>query len=106
MTGFQIIAQSSNSSKVHKLHVNQSMDLQTPVTVEVEEDGMYQVAIFAIREGTGILNSSYVKYIEHEAIDVIITIATPNTSGVYTTTLHADTVNDSLLSTPIIIGAN
>ena len=56
-TGFQMIAQLSNSSEVHKLHVNQSMDLQTPVTVELEESGVYQVTIFAIREGTGIVGS-------------------------------------------------
>ena len=55
VTGFQMIAQLNDSSEAHKLHINQSMDLQTPVTVEVEEDGMYQVTIFAIREGTGIV---------------------------------------------------
>ena len=58
-----MIAQLNNSSEVHKLHISQSTDLQTPVTVEVEESGMYQVAIFAIREGTGIVGSrSYVGY--------------------------------------------
>ena len=61
VTGFQMIAQLSDSSEVHKLHISQSMDLQTPVTVEVEESGMYQVAVFAIREGTGIVGS-YVGY--------------------------------------------
>ena len=64
VNGFQMIAQSSNSSEVHKLHVNQSIDLQTPVTVELEESGTYQVAIFAIREGTGIVGS-YVGYTGH-----------------------------------------
>ena len=33
------------------------MDLHTPVTVPVERDGEYQVSIFAIREGMGILGS-------------------------------------------------
>ena len=61
VTGFQMIAQLNDSSEVHKLHVNQSMDLQTPVTVEVEESGMYQVAVFAIRKRTGIVGS-YVGY--------------------------------------------
>ena len=54
-TGFQMIAQFS--SEVHILHISQSMDLETPVTVEVEESGVYQVTIFAIREGTGIVDS-------------------------------------------------
>ena len=60
-TGFQMIAQSSNSSEVHKLHTNQSIDFQTPVTVEVEESGTYQVTIFATREEMGIVGS-YVGY--------------------------------------------
>ena len=60
-TGFQMIAQLDSSKEVHKLHINQSMDLQTPVTVEVEESGVYQVTIFAIREGTGIVGRSYVE---------------------------------------------
>ena len=56
VTGFQMIAQLNSSSEVHILHVNQSMNLQTPVTVEVES-GIYQVTIFAIREETGIIDS-------------------------------------------------
>ena len=62
--GFQMIAQLSGSSKVHKLHINQSMDLQTPVTVEVEESGTYQVTIFVMRERTGIVGS-FVGYTTH-----------------------------------------
>ena len=57
VTGFQMIAQSSNSSEVHKLHVSQSMDLQTPVTVEVEESGVYQVAVIPV---TGTIGSDVV----------------------------------------------
>ena len=56
--GIQVIVQSTNVSEVHKLYVNQSMDLHTPVTVSVERDGEYQVSIYAIREVTGILDSS------------------------------------------------
>ena len=55
-SGFQMVVQSSDSTKVHKLHINQSTDLQTPVTVEVE-NGIYQVTIFAIREDVGIVDS-------------------------------------------------
>ena len=65
-TGFEMIVQSSNSSKVHILHVSQSMDLQTPVTVEVDESGMYLVVIFAIREETGIIGS----YVTREVLEV------------------------------------
>ena len=70
-TGFQMIAQSSNSSEVHKLHTNQSMNLQTPVTVAVEESGVYLVAIFAIREGTGIVGS-YVGYAGHVQVVQVV----------------------------------
>ena len=56
--GIQVIVQLYNASEVHKLYVNQSMDLHTPVTVPVERDGEYQVSIFAIREGMGILGST------------------------------------------------
>ena len=34
------------------------MDLLTPVTVPVESDGEYQVSIFAIKEGMGILGQT------------------------------------------------
>ena len=63
--GIQVVAQLRNASEVHKLYVNQSMDLHTPVTVPVERDGEYQVSIFAIREGMGILgfNMHYVKLV-------------------------------------------
>ena len=53
--GIQVVVQSTNVSKVHKLYVNQSMDLHAPVTVPVERDGEYHVSIFVIREGMGIL---------------------------------------------------
>ena len=52
-----MIAQlTSNSSQVHKLYVEQTT--HTTATVEVEETGVYQVSIFPLREGTGILDSN------------------------------------------------
>ena len=54
-----MIVQSTNANEVHKLYIAQSKDVDTPVTVPVERDGEYQVSIFAIREGMGILGSSY-----------------------------------------------
>ena len=59
-SGLQVIVQLSNASEVQKLYSNQSMDPHTPVTVEVERDGLYQVTIFPIREGRGILDSTAV----------------------------------------------
>ena len=63
-TQIQVIVVPRDNSDVHKLYINQSMDLHTPVTVPVERDGEYQVSIFAIREGMGILGSG-VGYTEH-----------------------------------------
>ncbi len=57
-TGFQMIAQLSNSSEVHRLYANKTTDRQTLASVVVEENGLYQVTIFAIREGSGIVDSS------------------------------------------------
>ena len=57
-TGFQMIAQLSNSSAVHKLYTNKTTDHQALASVEVEESGTYQVTIFAIRGETGILDST------------------------------------------------
>ena len=57
-TGFQVIAQLSNSSGTHKLYANKSTDRQTPTSIVVEEIGVYQVTIFTIREEIGIVDSN------------------------------------------------
>ena len=70
-TGFQVIAQQiSDSSQVHKLYVEQTT--HTTATVEVEETGVYQVSIFPLREGTGILDSN-VEYIEQVTVAEVTT---------------------------------
>ena len=71
-----MIVQSANVSEVHKLYVNQSMDLHTPVT----GDAKYQVSIFAIREGMGILGPT-------GQCNVVTVSATDVTSA--PTTVHA-----------------
>jgi hypothetical protein len=45
-----VIVQQSEASEVHKLYVNQSMDLQTPVIVAFENDKEYLVSVFAIKD--------------------------------------------------------
>ena len=79
-TGIQVIVQSANVSEVHKLCVNRSMDLNTPVTVPVERDGEYLVFVFAIREGMGILGSS----IQYESVTVIVNPPIHTTSAIST----------------------
>ena len=80
---FQMVAQLSDSNKVH-INQNNMLDLQTPVTVEVEESGVYQVTIFAIKEETGILGSN-VRYMEQVLVNATIT-----------TTSHTTPSNDSI----------
>ena len=80
-TGFQVIAQQiSNSSQVHKLYVEQTT--HTTATIEVEETGVYQVSIFPLREGTGILDSN-VEYTQQ----VSVTMHMPE-RGTYIVHIH------------------
>ena len=53
-----MIAQLSNSSEVHRLHVNKTTDLNTQLSVVVEESGTYQVTIFPIKGDRGIVGSN------------------------------------------------
>ena len=57
---YQVTARLAEASEVQKLHSNQSMDLHTPVTLQVERDGLYQVTILAIVENSGLLDSTVV----------------------------------------------
>lgn len=61
-TGFQVIAQLSNSSAARKVYVNKSMDFEIPVIMQVEESGTWHVAVFEIKGGVGILNSTVQRY--------------------------------------------
>ena len=86
-TGFQVIAQQiSDSSRVHKLYVEQTT--HTTAIVEVEETGVYQVSIFPLREGTGILDSN-VEYIEQVTVAEVtfaeVTTEPPTTIIIATT---------------------
>ena len=88
-TGFQMIAQLNSSSEVRKLHISQSMDLQTPVTVEVEESGVYQVTIFVIRKETGIVGSYMAYNVTLSTVDVISKYAYHLTHCYYIICTHA-----------------
>ena len=57
VTGFQIIVHLNNVNEVHKLHINSTTEhLSTgPVTVRVEENKTYQVAIFPIMSNRGMI---------------------------------------------------
>ena len=52
-----MIAYMSSSRDVNRLYVNQTTNLQTSTSVTVEENGLYQVAIFPIKRDGGIAGS-------------------------------------------------
>ena len=80
-TGFQVIAQLSSFSEVNRLYVNKTTDRQTPVSVLVEENGLYQVTVFAIRGGRGIVGTN-VEYMEMVMVgDVVPTTTAISTLG-------------------------
>ncbi len=93
-TGFLVIVKPSNSSNVHEIYTSKTTDRQTTASVEVEESGLYRVAIFPIRGGRGILDS-HVEYWEQMMVDpttaasdttTTATTTTTTTSGATTTT--------------------
>ena len=62
VTGFQIIVQLNNVTEVHKLNINGTTEHLSPgpVTVRVEENGTYHVAIFPIMGEMGIVDTTIV----------------------------------------------
>ena len=62
VTGFQIIVQLNDIDEVYKLHINCTNEHLSPgpVTVQVEENGTYNVAIFPIMGENGIVDTTIV----------------------------------------------
>ena len=62
VTGFQIIVQLNNIDEVHKLIINGTIEPLSPgpVTVRVEESGIYHVAIFPLMGERSIVNTTIV----------------------------------------------
>ena len=71
--GFLVVVQRDSISKARTLLVNSTQPGQAlgPVTVEVEEGGVYQVTVFAIRGEMGIVGSAveYTTQIEILAVE-------------------------------------
>ena len=68
-TGFQMMAQLSDSNTVH---VDKAVNRQSLASVVVEESGTYQVTIFAIRGERGIVESN-VEYMELVVVEELVT---------------------------------
>ena len=60
VTGFEMIIQLNNVDEVHKLYINGTTEHLSPgpVTVQVEESGIYHVAIFPLMGEKGIVNTT------------------------------------------------
>ena len=71
---FQVTVLSSAIDRVSVLHVNTSMDPQTPVTVQVPENGEYLVTVLPFLDGMGILSG--MKLFQIHMVD-----DTPTTQG-------------------------
>ena len=71
--GFLVVVQRDSISEARTLLVNSTQPGQAlgPVTVEVEEGGVYQVTVFAIRGEVGIVGSAveYTTQIEILAVE-------------------------------------
>ena len=80
--GFLVVVQRDSISKARTLLINSTQPGQAlgPVTVEVEEGGVYQVTVFAIRGEMGIVGSAveYSTQIEILADEYPIQISVPD----------------------------
>ena len=77
---FQMIVHHKN--EIRKLYVNQATSSsQTSASVVVDENGLYQVVVFAIRGDSGIVGSN----VEHMEL-LIVKDVLPTTSNADTTT--------------------
>ncbi len=85
-TDFQMIAQLSNSSEVHRLYASKTTDRQTSASVVVEENGLYRVIIFAIREGRGIVDS-HVEFMDHITVNNVRVPITTAANAITTTAI-------------------
>ena len=98
VTGFQLIVHKLNSSDMNRLYTNESTGGHTPASVEVEESGMYQVTVFAIRGERGILNS-IVEFRECVMVDTTFpATATTAFDTAFLNTTFVDNVASSIVT--------
>ena len=81
VTGFQVIAQLSDSSQIHKLFSSKIMYPQTSTAISVEETGLYQVTIIEIKQKLGIMDSRALKHVEQ----VLVMSSVPTVPSKYYT---------------------
>ena len=72
VTGFQVIAQPADFSRLGKLYANYTAEGQTSVVVEVEQNGEFLVSVIPVLGETGIVNSS-VEYSEVVVVEDLLT---------------------------------
>lgn len=80
-TGFQLIGH--DPTKVHKLYTNRTTtNRQAPVSLLLEANQIYQITIFAIKSGTGIVNgmvySAPHQLVPNSASSITTSSVTPN----------------------------
>ena len=82
VTGFQVIAQSANSDLFGKLYAGHTLECQTSVVVEVEQNGEFLVSVIPVLGETGIVNSS-VEYSEVVVVEDLLTATLTGTCQLY-----------------------
>lgn len=88
MTGFQLIAHQRD--EIGKLYVNQTTS-EAHVDVPVGQQVQYQIAVFSVRKGNGILGSG-VEYLQRLTLGEGLTVGvmpTTATSTATTTTINS-----------------
>ncbi len=76
-----MIVQRDNSTLDHRLRINQTTDRLGPVSIVVEEIGLYQVTILAIRKNDGIKGSNVEFHSVISDQQTSTTTPTPTTGG-------------------------
>ena len=79
-SGFQVIAQLSNSSETGKIFASHSTNRQTMASIQVEEIGVYFVTVFAIGD-TGIVDSEVEYRAEVKVDDIAATTSAATAAG-------------------------
>jgi hypothetical protein len=97
-TGFQVIARLNHADEVHKLYINESADLNTPVYISVEKAGEYQVSVFAVNEA-GIVQHVAA---EHTVMVNNVVATAASSAATETATATSSAATETIATIPLV----